>query len=269
MRARTVGTDRAVMVVAVHGRPVELSRAALDEELRRSGAIGGLPLVEALVLHAPYDAAVERLVRAIDPPAGTLGLAALLALVRLDAYAALPALAKAAHLDGPLGTTARIAGYLLDDDVDSLEATIAQDAALTLRVPLVLMVLPAQLVWGPRIFATLLDALVRLQPTLGITAYRAFLGDLAEAAFRQLQHGATAEVLLGEARGALVDSLTAELGSTPELVAARGMAWLLGAVAPDDDAAKNAIERARDRFRDPTFHADCDAMLAGAWPPTI
>lgn len=258
-----------MLVVTVHGRPVELQRAALDEELRRSGAIGSLALVEALVRHAPYDAAVERLVRAIDPPIGTLGLAALLALVRLDAYAALPALARATSAGGPLGTTALIAGYLLDDDSAALEAAIATDVALTLRVPLVLTVLPAQLVWAPRLFAALLDALARLQPTVGITAYRALLGDVAEAAFRQLQHGASAHVLLGEARGALVDSLTAELGGTPELVAARGMAWLLGAIASDDDdAAKNAIERARDRFRDPGFHADCDAMLAGRWPPT-
>jgi hypothetical protein len=34
--------------------------------------------------------------------------------------------------------------------------------------------------------------------------------------------------------------------------------------------ARAAIERARDRFRDPQFQADCDAMLGGgAWPPRL
>ncbi len=251
----------------VHGRPVDVQRVTLDEELRRDGPVTSLALVEALVLHAPYDAAVERLARGIDPPFATVGLASLLALVRLDAHAALPALARATRNGGPLGATARIAGHLLDDDADGLDAAMADDDALALRVPLVITVLPAQLVWAPRLFSTLLGALARLQPTLGITAYRAFLGDTAEAAFRQLQHGATMDAL-GDLRGALVDKVTAELGSTPELVAARGMAWLLGFTAAGDDAAVSAIERARDRFRDPGFHADCDAMLAGRWPPT-
>jgi len=31
-----------------------------------------------------------------------------------------------------------------------------------------------------------------------------------------------------------------------------------------------AIERARDRFRDPEFQSDCEAMLAGGvWPPPL
>jgi hypothetical protein len=46
------------------------------------------------------------------------------------------------------------------------------------------------------------------------------------------------------------------------------MAWLLGALEPDDETARAAIERARDRFRDLEFQADCEAMLTGRpWPP--
>src|SRR5207302_4669740 len=95
------------------------------------------------------------------------------------------------------------------------------------------------------------------------------VGDVAEAAFRSLQHGAQATALLDDDdRELLVDSLCAELPGTTDFIAARGMAWLLGALQPGDETARAAIERARDRFRDPEFQADCDAMLTGApWPP--
>ncbi|HEX8950961.1 MAG TPA: hypothetical protein VF945_03900, partial [Polyangia bacterium] len=86
-----------------------------------------------------------------------------------------------------------------------------------------------------------------------------------------LQHGAPAAELLADAdRGFLLDTLCAELPGTTDFIAARGMAWLLGALAADDDTVRAAIERARDRFRDPEFQADCEAMLTGApWPPRL
>jgi hypothetical protein len=46
------------------------------------------------------------------------------------------------------------------------------------------------------------------------------------------------------------------------------MAWLLGALEPHDETTRAAVERARDRFRDAEFQADCEAMLTGRpWPP--
>ena len=124
---------------------------------------------------------------------------------------------------------------------------------------------------APALFAAWVATLAKRRRTLGVTALRAFVGDVAEAAFRSLQHGADAESLFGDGdRGFLVDTLCAELPGTTDFVAARGMAWLLGALQPDDDAARAAIERARDRFRDPEFQADCEAMLTGApWPPRL
>ena len=124
---------------------------------------------------------------------------------------------------------------------------------------------------APALFAAWIATLRREASRLGVTALRAFVGDVAEAAFRSLQHGARAETLLGDAdRELLVDTLCAELPGTTDFVAARGMAWLLGALQPGDETARAAIERARDRFRDPEFQADCDAMLTGgAWPPRL
>ena len=124
---------------------------------------------------------------------------------------------------------------------------------------------------APSLFAAWMAVLRREAPRLGVTALRAFVGDVAEAAFRSLQHGSSIEALLGDAdREILVDTMCAELPGTTDFIAARAMAWLLGALQPDDETARAAIERARDRFRDPEFQADCEAMLTGgAWPPRL
>ena len=56
---------------------------------------------------------------------------------------------------------------------------------------------------------------------------------------------AMARDLLGDAeRGTLLDTTTFELPGTSDFLAARSMVWLLGALAPPDDAAVAAIERA-------------------------
>jgi hypothetical protein len=264
--------------VPLHGRLVEVPRAALDDELRRSGAIRSLALVEAIALTAhdgsiDRDTAVRRLLDGLNGVReGTVALAAVLALVHLDARAAAPMLAHAAaRMSAPLSVTTRVAALVLAEAHDELVAAIDGDDGLAQRAALVLGALGSTSAWLPLVIAAMLRALVRLQPTLGITAYRAMLGDLAEALFRTAQRGASLDALLGEGREALVDRLCAELPGTPDLLAARGMAWLLGALAPGDDAARAAIERARARFRDPSFHRDCAAMLGEAsgtsWPP--
>lgn len=251
---------------------VEVPRAALAAELSRSGVIGSLALVEAIVREAPRAAAAARLlsaVQAAQPSTSTL--TALLGLVRLDATECAGALVALAPLAPPLAASARVAARLLAGELDTLCAEIATDELAAQRTPLLLGAWPRAARDARPIFGALVAALDRLQPGLGVTAYRAMLGDLAEAVFRALQRGGEAEALLGEGREPLLDRLCAELPGTPDLVAARGMAWLLGALAPADDAARSAIERARARFRDPAFHLDCDVMLGervGHWPPT-
>ncbi len=268
-----MSATRDHLAVPLHGRIVEVPRAALTAELARTGPVGSLALVEAIVREAPRADAVRRLCAAlVDAEASTLTLTALLALVRLDAAEAAPQLG-ALTLPSPLAESARAASLLLARSFATLAAAITSDDLLAQRAPLVLAMAPRLPIGAAPVVAALLAALARLQPTLGISAYRAFLGAVAELLFRALQRGANLDGLIGADREALCDRLTAELPGTPDLVAARGMAWLLGALAPGDDAARSALERARERFRDPAFQRDCDAMLAEdsarAWPPSV
>ncbi len=261
------------LAVPVYGRIVEVPRARLSSELARRGPIASLALVEAIIRAAPRDAAISRLRLALDGAGtGTNTLAMLLGFLRLSAREAIPALQRAtASLPVPLSLTARVVELLLAGEVEVLCALAESDDHVAQRTPLVLTELPA---WSPAtdpLATALLAALARLQPALGITAYRAMLGDLAEAFFRALQRGADPASLVGPHREELLDRLCAELPGTPDLVAARGMAWLLGAIAPQEDAIRSAIERARARFRDPAFYRDCGVMLGEApsrrWPP--
>lgn len=271
------------LALALHGRIVEVPLAAIAAELVSQGPIASLPLVEAIAICArpsaahpiDRDRAIARLVASLaGAHSGTIPLATLLALVRLDAQHAVPALeGLIAGLAPPLAAITKVASLLLARNISALTHAIAIDDLLAQRAPFVLASFSgahAEDGLGALVGA-LLAALARLQPVLGITAYRAFLGDLAEAIFRALQRGADADGLLGGNRELLVDRLCSELGGTPDLVEARGMTWLLGALAPSDDAAKSAIERARARFRDPAFHRDCAAILGELpgvrWPP--
>ncbi len=257
--------------VPLHGAVVEVPRAALSAELARTGPIASLALVEAIVRHAPRAAAITRLIDGLgEDQHGTVILTTLLALVRLEAQEAITALSTT-RFAAPLDASARVALHLLGGSLTELADEIAADEQIAQRAPLVLSALPRARAGTTRVFSALLAALDLLQPTLGVTAYRALLGDVAEAAFRCVQRGTPADALLGGERGALVDRLAAELPGTTDLVAARGMAWLLGTLAPSDDAVRSAIERASARFRDPAFHRDCAAMLdedpARPWPP--
>ncbi len=150
-----------------------------------------------------------------------------------------------------------------------LAAAMAADAILAHHSPQAYLHLPTPPADAALCFAAWVTALRRDSTQSGVTALRAFLGDVAEAAFRSLQHGVAAGTLLEPAdRAFLVDVICAELPGTTDFVAARGMAWLLGALEPDDETARAALERARGRFRDVEFQADCEAMLTGQpWPP--
>jgi len=261
------------VTVTVRGRAQVVSVPELRAELDADGPPRSLATLEAIVRCGDRPAAVARLrsiVRRGDPGVGTLQ--AIFGLVRLharDAAAELDALAT--RLGGSPGAIARAAAALVDDRVAALASAVADDTTLAHASPQPYLHAPDVPAGAPALFAAWIATLRREAPNVGVTALRAFVGDVAEAAFRSLQHGARIEQLLAEAdRELLVDLVCAELPGTTDFIAARGMAWLLGALQADDESARAAIERARDRFRDPEFQSDCEAMLTGgAWPPRL
>ena len=257
--------------VPVRGRLQVVSVADLRAELDADGPPRSLVTLEAIIRCNERDGAIARLLRIIgraDPGVATLH--AVFGLVRLDAAVAARELeALATRLGGSPGAIARAASFLVADRVGALAAAAADDELLARSSPQPYLHVSHVTPDAGALFAVWVDTLRRRSPHLGVTALRAFLGDVAEAAFRALQRGAARDALLSdEDRALLVDTLCAELPGTTDFVAARGMAWLLGALEAEDEAARAAIERARSRFRDPEFQADCEAMLTGQpWPP--
>ncbi len=210
---------------------------------------------------------LRELVRAGAP--GVRTMEAVAGLLRVQAVESAPDLeALADRLGGPPGAMARAASFLVADRIKDLVVASQDDPFLLRHAPQAYWHLRRVPADAPLLFTLWLDDLQRSTAMLGVTAFRAFLGDVSEAAFRALQHGADANALLGEAgRTYVVDAISAELGSTTDFLAARGMVWLIGALAPEDDAARAAIERASNRFRDPAFQSDCAAILDGhPWP---
>jgi hypothetical protein len=259
------------VTVLAHGRPQVVSVAELTAELDASGPFASLLRLEAVVRANDRGRAVARLRRAIAvAQPGVQTMQAVLGLVRLGAEEAASELrALACRLGGSPGAIARAAAFLVEDRAAELAELAASEPLVARHGPQAYLALPRVPDGAPRLFAAWLSALEHAAITAGVTAYRAFLGDVAEAAFRALQHGCDAEALLGaRGRGFLVDAICAELPGTADFVAARGMAWLAGTLEPGDDTVRAAIERARARFRDPEFQSDCAAMLAArAWPP--
>jgi hypothetical protein len=261
------------VTVMVRGRPQVISVAELRAELDADGPPRSLASLEAITRAGDRAGAIARLrgiVRRGDPSVGTLQ--AVFGLVRLHAADAVGDLeALAAKLGGSPGAIARTAALLVADRVAALATAVTEDVVLARASPQPYLHAPHVPAGAPALFAAWLALLRREAPHLGVTALRAFVGDVAEAAFRSLQHGASATELINDAdRELLVDTLCAELPGTTDFIAARGMAWLLGALVPGDETVRSAIERARDRFRDPEFQADCEAMLTGApWPPRL
>jgi hypothetical protein len=173
----------------------------------------------------------------------------------------------AARLEGLPAALARAAALLVEDRAGELARLSAADPQLTRQGPIAYAQLRRVPDGAPLLFSGWLGTLERGTHSLGTTAFRAYLGDVAEAAFRAVQLGADADALLGEGKSFLVDAASSELPGTTEFLAARGMAWLLGALARDDESARAAVEKARARFHDAAFIADCDAILGdGRWP---
>jgi hypothetical protein len=259
------------VTVLARGREVTIEPDELEAELAADGPCRSLAHVEAVVRANDRPRAIARLRRAIaGGEAASVTMQAVAGLVRLGAAEAAPdLLALGERVGGSPGAIARAAAFLVADRAEALAEALANDALLARHSPQVWVHLARIPAAAPLLFTAWLDALDRASTGLGVTAYRAFLGDVAEAAYRTLQHGVEADALLGEQGCAfLVDAICAELPGTTDFLAARGMAWLVGTLEPTDDSVRSAIERARARFRDPAFSADCDAMLAmRAWPP--
>lgn len=175
--------------------------------------------------------------------------------------------ALAARLDGLPAALARAAALLVEDRAGELARLADGDPLLARQGPIAYAQLKRVPDGAALLFAGWLGALERSTHTLGTTAFRAWLGDVAEAAFRAVQLGADADALFGERKSFLIDAASSELPGTTDFIAARGMVWLLGALARDDESARAAIEKARARFHDAAFIADCDAILGGGrWP---
>lgn len=264
----------APTTVKLRGRDVVVTAEALEAELERSGPIASLAHVEAVVRAADRARAVARLRRAVA--AGEPGVQtreAAMGLVRLDAKEGAAELrGLAARLGGLAGALATAAAFLVEDRVEALAAAVAGDPLLLHASPQAWVYLPRVPAGAACLHGAWIAALAQAAPHLGSTAYRAFLGDVCEAIFRSLQRaGETPEALLDEAgRAFLVDALCAELPGTTDFLAARGMTWLAGALAPSEDAVRSAVERARARFRAEDFQADCEAILSGQpWPPRL
>ncbi len=259
------------VTVLTRGRPVVISAADLDVELDGDGPCRSLAHQEAVVRASDRARAIGRLRRAVA--AGDVGvqtMQAALGLVRLQAReGAGELMALGERLGGSPGAIARAAAFLVEGRAADLAQAAHEDPLLARHSPQPFLHLPTVPEGSHALFATWHDELARSASHLGVTAFRAFLGDVSEAAFRALQHGVGARELLGvEGQSFLADAICAELGGTTDFLAARGMAWLIGALAPGDDTARAAVERARDRFRDPEFQLDCEAILDGKpWPP--
>src|SRR5205823_3716684 len=157
-----------------------------------------------------------------------------------------PVTALASRIGGSPGAIARAAAFLVEERVAELAAELPNDTLLARHSPQAWVVLTRIPPSAPVIFSAWVGALQHASTGAGVTSYRAFLGDVAEAAYRTLQHGVEAETLLGEVgRSFLLDTICAELPGTTDFLAARGMAWLLGTLEPTDDTVRSAIERAR------------------------
>jgi hypothetical protein len=201
---------------------------------------------------------------------GTATMEAVAGLLQKGVTDAAPDLrALAERLGGPPGAIARAAAFLVEDRAEALADASNEDALLLRAGPQAFFHMRRVPGGASRLFSVWVGELRRASTQLGVTAFRSFIGDIAEAAFRALQHGASPEAVLDVAsRSFLLDCITSELPGTTDFLAARGMVWLAGALARDDDAARSAIERAAARFRDPEFQSDCTAILeGGVWPP--
>jgi hypothetical protein len=252
-----------------NGRKVVVTADELTQALSSRAAIRDAILIEALARSGRPAAAARLEATVSDGSAGPATMAAVYGLVKMEAKSAAPALlGLAERLSGPPAAIARAAAYLVADRVADLSRALAGDADLARHSPQPFAQLRRVPAGSSELFAGWLQALKQSASQMGVSAHRTFIGDVAEAAFRALQNGASADALLGTERAYLVDLICAELPGTTDFLAARGMVWLVGALAAEDDAARTAIERARGRFHDEPFAADCHAILAGdLWPP--
>ncbi len=240
-------------------------------DLAGSGPLRTTDAVAAIRQAADRRRATARLRRALaaaEP--GPVTMQVVYALLQLaDAESARVMGAFADRLEGPPRAIVESCALLVRGAYDELATRIDSDPLIARFSPLAFCQLPRRIAEAPPLFARWIEQLRRGASGQGASVYRAFLGDVAEAAYRQIARGADPTTLLSEEGcGFFVDSITAELPGTTDFLAARGMVWLLGVLEPTDDTARSAIERARARFRNADFHEECRRILAGEpWPP--
>ncbi len=279
------GTGRASVQVQVHGHPHDVPLSLVAAEVQRRGPLPRLPLLEAIIQHGERGATLVRLsnmLEVADPQPARPGsehaaMHAALGLLRLstrEPFALLALSGYAGRLGGPAGAILASGVILLRDGPAPLCLPEA-DPLLVRQSTRALATIgrPADLVPGLLpLFSRFIETLQQAGKTLGVQAFRAYLGDVAEALYRLVQRcdpPPDIAVMLSETdRGYLADTLTFELPGTADFLAARQMVWLLPLLGLPDDAGTAAVERARDRFRNEAFHADCAIILAGGtWPP--
>lgn len=270
------------LLVTVHGHRHELPEGMLTAELGRSGPPPKLPLLEAVIRHAPRAQAIERLTEMLGhpvPPGGEpVAMHAALGLLWLmpTEPPALQALRRfAGRARGAAGATVAAGVWLIEAGPAALAAGPGGDPLLlrwSTRSVAALGQPGALVPEMPQLVEAWMAALDLATKTAGAHAFRAFLGDIAEALYRVVLRASPSchvgQLMTERQAATLLDTITTELPGTSDFLAARAMVWLLGLLGPPDDAGIAAIERARDRFANEEFHKDCEIILSGGrWPP--
>ena len=249
----------------------KLGRRRDVPDLAGSGPIPTLEALAAIRGASDRRRVTARLRRALtQAEPGPLTMQVVFALVHLaDAQSARALLSLCERLTGPCRAIVETCALLVQQNYAALAERMKSDPLIGRFSPVAFGHDPKIPAEAANLFTLWIEQLRRGATLQGASVYRAFLGDVAEAAYRQIARGANPDRLLGEeGRGFFIDAITAELPGTTDFLAARGMAWLLGVLQSNDDTARSAIERARVRFRNADFAEDCRRILAGEpWPP--
>ncbi len=249
-----------------------MARRREPPDLAGSGPIPTRDALFAIEQAGDRKRATARLRRAlVDARPGPMTMQIVFAEVRLgDAQSARAMTVLAQRLDGPARAVVESCALIVRGDYATLGARIASDPLIGRFSPIAFCHAPRVTLAGPTLFGRWIELLRRGVSGQGASVYRSFLGDVAEAAFRQIVRGADPQGLLGDAGVTFfIDAIIAELGGTTDFLAARAMVWLLGVLGPTDETARSTIERARLRFRNADFAEDCRRILAGEpWPPS-
>src|SRR5262249_46881751 len=154
-----------------NGRKVVVTQDEISEAIQSLGPIRDPVLVEALARSGRPEAAarLERIIS--DGGAGHVTMAAVYALVKMEAQGAAPALtALAARLHGPPRAIVRAASYLVADRVADLSRALADDAELARHSPQPYAQLRRVPAGSSELFAAWLHGLKKWASQMGVSA---------------------------------------------------------------------------------------------------